>query len=1371
MHQSGLYKIEKRPFAVHNDWSLYSYQNYLEYIQDNVITTDNPLSSLIKYVENNSQSEAFKWPVEIGSMQFLVAIFPEERIIRIASKQLALELTLINYAEKLDNHETNKLKEHAELVGSLPLANGPSVIEYLSANAELPLFDEDKFLAVHERTEELSQQLVKHIKTYRQSSFEKLSNFGLDLTAHFMLVRIHLLKFLAILPNLDHDKNGHEVKRIFLEALRRLIKDSKTAKLKKYQGDKRALPDFYIIMCTVALKIANVVPAKFLAGVIKKVVGLMATRFIAGETIDKAKNSLNELLSSGRDATIDQLGELVVSQKEADEYTEKVIQIIHGLQQNITPGTQNIAGINKAHVSIKVSALCHDFKPQDYTYTYGHIAPRLQRILLEAKEKQVFINIDAEHYHYRDMVLKIYGKVLTSTPELHDLTQTGIVVQAYLRDGYEHLQDVIALAKKRGIPMPIRLVKGAYWDAETIEAEAHSFCAPQFLNKEETDIHFRQLILKALENTQWIQLAVASHNIQDHCFAKALQEKLYPESRAIEHQCLHMTYEGLSVGLSKMGWATRNYIPVGDLLVGMAYLVRRIMENSSQVGVLTIMRSHKKNLPNKTPTEVLAQKKAENTIEYDIELKQMARAFKNIYPIRSYLKPHLARVQSALDQDLAMLSQDKLFVDEGDIQVHSSSQPELLLGKITYDDRDTVNSKIEALFQGFQNNSWKDNTKIDRFTCLLNLAELLLMQRERLTSLIMLEAGKSIDEATADVDEAIDFINFYTREQMRLIDESDYAARGVVGVIAPWNFPLAISCGMSIAALAAGNSVILKPAEQTSLVGRELVRLAHQAGIPEEVFQVSLGEAPTGKAIVEHELIVGIVFTGSKAVGEHIFKTVSAQLTSTRYDYPVTAKFAITEMGGKNAIIVTNNSELDETVSGVIYSAFAHAGQKCSAASRIIIDEQIKESFINRFVKAVNDIKVDSALEFSTTINPLIGAEDKQRVQNMAIRARDEVEQFGGRVLLDRTAESFHGHCVGPSVFELSAKTVLNEKTVASEEVFGPLVHIIGYRNLEEAAELFNATEYALTGGIFCQSQDDIDYLLPRLEAGNIYINRPNTGARVGIEPFGGFKKSGTGPKAGGKEYLSVFNRPQGIEQIPSDPDQNIDEQIEQIAIMSGLPCSKRSKFALKFVDGLIEQFSEFFHAITESDRNKLLEFREFLLQGEFDLESKQFPNTSIPGQISYNNKMLALGQGYLVDSSSKVHSDFVMELLINLIIGNGISIITMNYICYEQWKEIVELAYRCGFSNFNLNLSLVSSDGLIKIFQENNYEFVVFGDAQIDHKFKEVILAREFSQHLVKIYYLGQHAHWYETVDYFTKIRSLAINTMRHGAPMELDL
>lgn len=1357
---SSLIHVKLVEISISKGWKVVVEESYAEYINGRF----EGLNQIVEFTEKAQFQKMYRWYTEIGSIQYFVGVFPEEKTLRMASKNLKKELRSLDLKVKLSEDYV----EHIQKLSHLPLENAPSLIEFISVTNDLPNFSEEKFKSICDDADKLMVRLADQVSLYKQTWFEKLSDKGLDLVANFMLIRVHLLKYLAILPNLDHDKDGDEVKRLLLETFSRLIEDSNKAMEKGIKGQKRALPKSLLIGCQMARALFKLLPASLLAKFVRFSVSMMAKRFIAGENIQVAKIALQELQSSKRSATIDQLGELVVSKEEADDYCNKVLTIIEGLKNSGGDEQKNEAGIFLAHVSIKVSALAHDFRYQDFEYSFRQIYPRLEKILLKAKENNVFINIDAEHFSYRNMVFDIYAKTLSDNGDLIHFVQTGIVVQAYLRDALEHLEDIIKFCKRRGVRMPIRLVKGAYWDAETIEAEAHNFISPQFLNKDETDLHYRQLVFKILSAKDELQLTVASHNIQDHCFARCLREKMFADSPAIEHQCLHMTYEGLSTALAKMGWPTRNYIPLGNLLVGMAYLVRRIMENSSQVGVLTMMRSHKKGVRYQCAYTKIQDSLKQYNYQYDASIAQLSSHFKNIYPIRTYQKEHLSLVQEKLEKYLDDLKIKKVFFDEGSESITCSSNPDLILGKISFDSQMEVDKKINILFNSYMKNDWKF-VREKRLYCFIRLIDVLLQEREQLAALIMLEAGKTIDEAIADVDEAIDFVDFYLANY--LLIPSDILPKGVVGVIAPWNFPLAIACGMSIAPLICGNSVILKPAEQTPLIAKKFIELCYKAGIPEDVLQVAIGDGHIGKAIVDHELTVGVVFTGSRAVGTEIYKKLSTSFISEKYEYEtMIPKFAVTEMGGKNAIIVTNNCELDETISGVIYSAFAHAGQKCSAASRVIIDNNIRAVFENRFKSAVEDLQVGPSYIHSTLINPLITKEDQIRVKEMALKSKEEISKFGGCVLVDRSSEQYPGHCVGPSVFSISSH--LDKYTMIKTEVFGPIVHIIGYNTLDEAIKIFNSTEYALTGGVYCQSQDDLDYLLPQLKAGNLYVNRPNTGARVGIEPFGGFKMSGTGPKAGGKEYLDVFVRGEGFTRSSTYEVRNAD-------LFTNFDKRRRSKRVLKdrikmvqeIVGKVLLEKEVLFQGVGQRLILATESFIQQIEQGRFDLENLEVPNHYIPGQLSFNKKNLGLGNGIIIDSSEKISISLYLDFLVNIIVGNGLNIICTSEKAYSNWKELTNLSYSCGLSIYNVSVNKFNKDELLKVLNTYSFKFIVFSKETLDEDIIKEYINKEQMDFLPKCYIDQDGIEVDKRVDRFTYTRSMAINTMRHGAPLELTL
>ena len=1376
----------------HHQWTLKFYDEFEGLLYDEKGELD---LDLLRDLERLSVSgfEDFRQQVIVKGTPLLLAVFNQEKEFCFYSPRLSRELFIIEQVEV--NKENDLLKDfhssseyqdfkiYAEKVASLSSGTFPTVYDVTTNKYKLSELTQDKFYQdLEQDIETLSKSLRNHLNQYQPSFFERVSDFGLDLTAQFALLRIHLLKFLAILPSLDHDEKGHEVKRILMESLRRLLQDSSKARKLKRRGQNRPLPRSYALIFKIVLFIAGLIPAGVLAFGVRSAVRFMAKRFIAGESIDTVEESFSGLFSTGRDVTLDQLGELVVSEKEADNYCFEVIKLVRGFGQHVKKGEKNKAGINRAHVSIKVSALCSDFKPYAPEYTYEHVSPRLKKILLAAKEHDVFINIDAEHYDYRDIVFKVYKRVLLETPELKDYQQTGIVLQAYLRDAYEHFEDIVALAKERGLRMPIRLVKGAYWDAETVEADAHSFNAPEFLNKEETDLHFRQLVEEILKHHEDVQLCLASHNFADHCFAEILKEKRYPEHPAIEHQCLHMTYEALSMGLAKMGWPTRNYVPVGSLLVGMAYLVRRIMENSSQVGVLTIMRSHKKAGKLLSPMEVHLDKRSKGKIYRDMTQVNLTSEFFNITPLRLYLD----KERESLQNSLAFFKEVGLgqnysnsFLVNGEIQhIVSSSSPETIVGEIQFADSSDATKALELSHKAYNSGTWAKTHWLSRASIFLKTADLMLAKRNELSALIVYEAGKSVNEALADVDEAVDFLNFYAREERKISVHGKYMqSRGVIVSITPWNFPLAIPTGMVCAPLVAGNTVILKSAEQTPLIAQKIVDIFHEAGVPKDVLIHLPGMGETvGDTLVSSPKCAGVVFTGSKAVGTMIANKVNKRLYKNElFDVTYPSK-AITEMGGKNAVIVTANAELDETVAGILYSAFAHAGQKCSAASRVIVDASVKERLIERLSEAIKDMEVSEAFNFSCAVNPVITKDDQKRLREQVALASKEAKEHGGRVVIDRSNEDLPGFCVGPSLIELPAKRAMENESWAKTELFGPVVHIIGFHGLDCALEIFNCTDYALTGGVFSQSQDDIDYLSSKMECGNLYINRTITGARVAIEPFGGFKLSGTGPKAGGKGYLPSFhlNLQQDLEEgeeLETGSDYNFD-----LCRPSNLRVRHRGLKLNKGIDIFLHHFESMYQGIHGEEKKLIQKYQKWASKNLETFVSKEHSNRKIPGQISYNDFNLSGEHLLVVSHMEKPHISSILYVLSALAMGTGVTVAARTERSYGWWSTFLNYFRQAGFGKENFDVFFSSDQQMIKTFESPKLGFVL---ADGDENFVKDIASQLFEhskdevrmRHLLSGMDIPNKTDFKRFCSQFVWVRAFAVNTMRHGAPLDLEI
>jgi RHH-type transcriptional regulator, proline utilization regulon repressor / proline dehydrogenase / delta 1-pyrroline-5-carboxylate dehydrogenase len=1388
--------------AMNSNWSL----DYLQEFESLVLEEGAVSSQMQAYLEDclklASSNQSYRFQARLKSTPVMMNVFFDEKKIRLCSPRLSNELFLLTLIESEELKEKvleeagpeqveqyEQLKLHVEKCATLDPRDFPS--EYQSITLQHGLVDllNEQDPKIQEKMNIYIIDILYHLNKYRPVLFERLSDIGLSLTAQYALLRIHLLKFLAILPSLDHDHKGHTVKKILLESLRRLLHDSSEAKRLKKKGQDRALSSNLIFLISVGHFIAQYIPAYLLTSLIRSSVRMMARRFIAGESIDEAQKSFQEIFASGRDVTLDQLGELVVSESEADHYRDEVLKLIHGFAQHITPGDCNLAGINRAHVSIKVSALCSDFKPEAPERTYASVAPRLKEILLAAKDRQVFLNIDAEHYHYRDIVLMIYSRILLETPELRDFKSTGIVLQAYLRDASLHLDDILKLARQRGLNMPIRLVKGAYWDAETVEAQAHSYNAPQFLNKEETDLMFRQMIHRILEHGEHIQLCLASHNFADHCYAQATRSVNFPDAPVIEHQCLHMTYEALSSSLGKMGWATRNYVPIGSLIVGMAYLVRRIMENSSQVGVLTIMRSHKKPASLEGPESVHHEKILTRALARDITQEQPTEKFFNVAPVRTYIEGERGFVEQSLQRfrrESMGLDYKNAFETSGDwVEIFSSSDEKLMVGRVRFATATDAQKALDIVDQSVSH-WWCSNAPdswLKRVSTLTRAANLMLARRNDLSALIMMEAGKVLGEALGDVDEAIDFLNFYAREEAKLQHRGEAHHRGPVAVISPWNFPLAIPCGMVSAALMAGNPVILKSAEQTPLIAQTLVDLLHEAGVPQSILihLPGLGEQ-VGAPLVASPKIAGIIFTGSKTVGMMIANKAQSRLYHhpiSKQSYPVKV---ITEMGGKNAIIVTSSAELDETVAGILSSAFGHAGQKCSAASRVIVHKAVIDRLKERLKLAVLDLRVGAAFEFSTDINPLIAQEDRDRVRNAAQEAGVEALNNGGEVVIDRSLEDgLPGFCVGPSVFLLPKKQALKEESWAQKEVFGPFLHLIPVGNLDEALEVFNSTEYALTGGIFSQSQDEIDYLQAGMQCGNLYVNRNITGARVAIEPFGGFKLSGTGPKAGSKSYMRSMHRFFGVEATSIKDLQVEGENLEQgseyqfeLARSSGLFAEGRVSRLSVALEQIINRYEVIFQGVDGDGKDLLTRFENWVANNLLGFSSKEHLNLKIPGQISHNDYSQMVGHVLVIADLKIPTVNTVVQVLSAIGMGSGVTITARHSEAYVWWSAFVDILWKAGFSRENLDVYFPSAQGIQKIMQDPNLELIILDG---DHEMLETV--PELYPSEVKVNYMRQ---WLTTMDLpfvgdfksscenFIHVRAMAINTMRHGAPMDVE-
>ena len=877
---------------------------------------------------------------------------------------------------------------------------------------------------------------------------------------------------------------------------------------------------------------------RLLAWSARMAAGVMARKFIAGATPAEALQTVLSLRRRSLAFTADLLGEAVINEAEADAYQQTCLDLIRGLAGSLgsAPEVPQIdrdqsGPIPRVNLSLKLSSLTTHFDPIHAEATIRSVAGRLRPILRTARELGAYVHVDMEQYSYRSLSYTIFCQVL-SEPEFRDWPDVGIVVQAYQPQAQAELLMLRDWVKARGTPVTIRLVKGAYWDFEVLTARRLGWPEPVFLRKWQSDAMYERCARFLIEHHTWLRPAFGSHNIRSLAHAIAAAEVMGVPTSGFELQTLHGMGDVIQQALTARGHRVRVYTPYGAMLPGMAYLVRRLLENTSNESFLkasstgharvdVLLRNPEEvgamlNLTRRKPTPAPAPK---------LELIP----FRN-EPVTDFARPENRQAMALAIEDVRReLGQNYPLViagrevDTGDRRLDSidPSHRSRIVGRVAMAGAEHAEAAIVAARSALP--GWAASPARERAGVLIKAAELMRRRRFALAAWEIFECGKPWREADADVAEAIDFCEYYAREMIRLAEPSRHDVpgetndctpipRGVAVIIPPWNFPLAIPCGMTVAALVAGNTVVLKPAEQASVIAWQLFQILTEAGIPPGVlgFLPGRGEE-VGQALVNHPGVNLIAFTGSRDVGLLINR--QAAVTGPGQDH---VKRVIAEMGGKNAIIVDDDADLDEAVVGVVQSAFGYAGQKCSACSRVIVLASIYETFIARLVEAARAITIGPAEDPETLVGPVIDAEARERILKYRQVAMQE-----GRVVLD--ADVGETANIGTFVGPLIVADVPPDARVAQEEIFGPVLAVLRAADLDEALWIANGTAYALTGGLYSRSPRNIDRVKREFSVGNLYINRGITGAMVERHPFGGFKLSGIGTKAGGHDYLKEF--------------------------------------------------------------------------------------------------------------------------------------------------------------------------------------------------------------------------------------------------------
>ncbi len=924
--------------------------------------------------------------------------------------------------------------------------------------------------------------------------------------------KTQLFRFVDVLPSLN--SSGEIVRH-----------------LQEYLGDKAVELNPAL---KAGLAASSFAPALVAAPVKAQIVD-MAGQFVAGQTGEDLLKQIKKNMKAGLATTIDLLGETVLNDAEADVFLQRNLEILDSVSKFYAKETApcfSDLGPNgvlpRLNLSVKISALTPDVHPADPENSIEALKQRFRPILRRAAEVGALINFDMESYKLKDLTLALF-KSIFEEPEFRQKPAIGIAIQAYLRDCEADLRDLVAWARKNNRPLSVRLVKGAYWDYETIIAQQRDWPVPVWQKKPESDANYEKLTLFLLENIDIVTPNFASHNVRSCAHAIAQAERLGINPQAYEFQALYGMADELKASLLQMGHRVREYCPVGELLPGMAYLVRRLLENTSNEGFLRI-----KNMGEATKEQLLGNPVNAIAAAPEPLARQAPRsgAFVNAANTDFTLATNRDKQRAALNNYASQLGKKWPLVingrkisDREHVPSVNPAKPTQVVGswaRATVGDAEAAIAAAQAAFP-----AWRSTPVEDRAKILERTADLMEARRFELNALEVFEAGKPWVEADGDISEAVDFCRFYAVEMRKLAKPvvtqpvpgercvQAWTPRGVGVAIAPWNFPLAILTGLVVAPLVAGNTLIMKPAEQTSIIGAVLMEILTEAGVPAGVlnFLPGYGE-DVGAHLVGHKNVDFIAFTGSRAVGCKIWETAGRTLPGQQ-----NLKKVVCEMGGKNALVIDNDADLDEAIPAALYSAFGFSGQKCSALSRLIVLDEVYDHFVERFVAACGSYPVGDPALPGTMVGPVIDADAQKKILGLIEQGKKEAKlAFQGKAPAE-------GYFVPPTVFV----NVKADHTIAREEIFGPVIAILRAKNLDEAFALVNGTDYALTGGLFSRSPKALDRAQNEMLVGNLYLNRGITGAIVERHPFGGFKMSGGGTKAGGREYLQNFLFPRAI--------------------------------------------------------------------------------------------------------------------------------------------------------------------------------------------------------------------------------------------------
>ena len=994
---------------------------------------------------------------------------------------------------------------------------------------------------------------------------------------------------------------------------------------------------------------------------------IMGKQFVMGRSINEALERAVATEELGYSYSYDMLGEGARTMADAERYFDSYMSAIHdiGLRAN------GRGPIKSPGISVKLSAIHPRYEYLKKQRVIDELVPKVLELALAAKSYNIGFTIDAEEADRLDLSLDVIEAVFTD-PALGNWTGFGVAVQSYLKRAPYVIDWLYDLAQNANRKMMLRLVKGAYWDSEIKHSQKMGLEGyPIFTRKPSTDVCYLACAEKLMQYRDYIFPQFATHN----AYTAALVLQLCGEEKDnFEFQRLHGMGDSLYDQIvSEDKVQCRIYAPVGEHQDLLAYLVRRLLENGANSSFVNAIVDESQSI--------------ESLLADPIEKVQQYTQFHHPripMPIELYgdERPNSAGMEladpvvlkPALEDMAVWFSNNVMSYDdlpEQAIPMNNPANHKELLGYIHHHDDEGMKLLVDKAAETFQ--TWSKISVDDRAEKLNKLADLLEEHMHELIGLCIKEAGKVIQDGVDEVREAVDFCRYYSARAQELAEDTRLESRGVVLCISPWNFPLAIFLGQVSAAMVAGNTVIAKPAEQTSLIALRTIELMKEAGIPDGVVQPVLARgSQVGRVLLPDERIAAVMFTGSTETGNRIARTLAERGGD---QVPL-----IAETGGQNCLIVDSTALPEQVVDDVISSGFQSAGQRCSALRVVFIQDDVADRIVEMIIGAMKELRVSDPAWVDTDVGPAI---DQAALQPLL----DHVEYMKdkGKLLhqceLDDVDHDEHTF-FPPHLYEIDNISVLKE------EVFGPIVHVIRYKasEIEEVINEINGTGFGLTMGIHSRIEGRADKLAALSGAGNVYINRNMIGAIVGVQPFGGRGLSGTGPKAGGPDYVKrlmkekvSLENTQSTEAIPSEVSFRTSDETRQtiktMVTVDGVDWTMKNldertivirQWLAKLASvSLLQEFADDLEDTLYQARLQLLTIEKYLGHP-----------VELPGPTGESNKLYHEPRGLIVCYADKDTSFnfWVLSIVTALATGNRVITVVSEFFYQEAVALVQEL-------------------------------------------------------------------------------------------------